>query len=495
MVAEIEGRLRSQRKLLGKIVGVMCPPLFGCRTNMELCRVRGWDKNLPSHLLGALPKRSWLKRLRRLGLEVLIPLWRHAASKSKATRSRWPWTWVGDDSVSKKYGEQLGLVGTWWSGQEHRVLPGMDGGLLVVVIGDGKTRGVCAAIPGGVSTPIFIEISRLAFRKHPCHEEMVFVEGHYLLALDGTGYFSSNQMHCASCLETHHRHGTITYRHQMLGAALIHPDQRAVTPLMPEPILKHDGTDKNDCERNAAQRLIIKLRQDHPHLPLIVTEDSLSSNAPHIQLLHDHHLHYILGVKEGDHAYLSEHVAAAERAGRVTCYDRDDPATGLRHRFRFVSDVPLNASHADLRVTFLECWEWDKDTVQHLSWVTDLRVNKGTVYQLMRGGRARWRIENETCNTLKNQGYHFEHNVGHGYQHLSVVFAILMMLAFVVNQVQQLCCPLFQAVWAKLGTKSRLWEKRRALFYDYALESMRQLFEALLYGWQKAAPILVLDSS
>jgi hypothetical protein len=138
LVAEMEGRLRSQQKLLGKIVGVMCPPLFGCRTNTELCRVRGWDKNLPSHLLGALLKRSWIKRLRRLGLEVLVPLWRYAASKSAATRSRWQWTWVGDNSVFKKYGEQLGLVGTWWSGQEHRVLSGIDGVLLVVIVGEGK---------------------------------------------------------------------------------------------------------------------------------------------------------------------------------------------------------------------------------------------------------------------------------------------------------------------------------------------------------------------
>jgi hypothetical protein len=138
LVAEIEGRLRSQHKLLGKIVGVMCPPLFGCRTNTELCRVRGWEKNLPTRLLGALPKRSWIKRLRRLGLEVLVPLWCYVARASAATRSRWQWTWVGDDSVFKKYGEQLGLVGTWWSGQEHRVLSGIDGVLLVVVIGDGK---------------------------------------------------------------------------------------------------------------------------------------------------------------------------------------------------------------------------------------------------------------------------------------------------------------------------------------------------------------------
>ena len=334
-----------------------------------------------------------------------------------------------------------------------------------------------------------------ALQRGKALEDMVFIEGHYLLALDATGYFSSQEIHCESCLERHHRNGTTTYSHHLLGAALIHPDQRAVIPLMPEPIIKQDGRDKNDCERNAAKRFIVKLRRDHPHLKLIVTEDSLSSNAPHIRTLQDHDLHYILGVKEGDHPYLFEHVTQAERAGRVTYYDRDDPETSLRHRFRFVSDLPLNEANADVRVNFLECWEWDGDKVQHCSWVTDLRVNKGTVYQIMRGGRARWRIENETFNTLKNQGYHFEHNFGHGYQHLSVVFALLMMLAFLIDQVQQLCCPLFQAVWAKLASKRRLWERMRALFLDYALESMQQLFEALFYGLRKSAPLLDFDSS
>jgi hypothetical protein len=211
--------------------------------------------------------------------------------------------------------------------------------------------------------PLFTHVLR-ALQRGKVLEEMVFVEGYYLLALDGTGYFSSQQIHCASCLERHHRDGTITYAHQMLGAALIHPDRRAVIPLMPEPIVQQDGTEKNDCERNAAKRLIVKLRQDHPHLKLIVTEDSLSSNAPHIQVLHDHNLHDILGVKEGDHASLFEHVAAAEQAGRVTYDERDDSETGLRHRFRFVSDLPLHEAHAALRVNFLECWEWDGDQLQ-----------------------------------------------------------------------------------------------------------------------------------
>jgi hypothetical protein len=70
-----------------------------------------------------------------------------------------------------------------------------------------------------------------------------------------------------------------------------------------------------------------------------------------------------------------------------------------------------------------------------------------------------------------------------------------MMLAFLVDQVQQLCCPLFQAAWAKWGSKRLLWEKMRALFFDYALESMQQLLEVLCYGLKKSAPILATDSS
>ena len=148
-----------------------------------------------------------------------------------------------------------------------------------------------------------------------------------------------------------------------------------------------------------------------------------------------------------------------------------------------------------MRVTFIEYWEITQDQVQHFSWVTDLRVSKRNVYKRMQGGRARWKIANETCNTLKNQGDNFEHTDGHGEKNLSVVCATLMMLAFFVDQTQQLCCALFQAVWVKLGSKRLLWERMRALFYDDALTSMRQLFEALLYGFKKSHPIMASDAS
>ena len=104
--------------------------------------------------------------------------------------------------------------------------------------------------------------------------------------------------------------------------------------------------------------------------------------------------------------------------------------------------------------------------------------------------RARWKIENETFNTLKNQGYHFEHNYGHGEQNLSVVLALLMLLAFLVDQTQQLCCPLFQAAWRKAGTKRHLWEEVRALFHSFRFDSWAELLTALIRGIARHRPVL-----
>jgi hypothetical protein len=116
----------------------MFPTLFGSRRAHELTRVRGWDKHWPSRILGALPKRSWLKRLRKLGQDIVTAIGRRAQSMSPATRSRWQLTPVIDDSVFRTYGAPLDLVGTWDSGQYKRVGNGIDGGLLRMVVGAGQ---------------------------------------------------------------------------------------------------------------------------------------------------------------------------------------------------------------------------------------------------------------------------------------------------------------------------------------------------------------------
>ena len=199
-----------------------------------------------------------------------------------------------------------------------------------------------------------------------------------------------------------------------------------VFPLAPEPIVKGDGAnEKNDCERNAAKRLLSDVRREHPHLRLVVVEDSLASNGPHIKLLKQLDMRFIVGAKRADHKALFEWVEATERVkpGAVKHLEHTDEH-GVHHRFRSLNDVPLNDTHFELEVNFLEYWETRPDgKEQHFAWVTDLRIDDANVMALMRAARARWRIGNETFNTLKNQGYRFEHNFGHGHKHLSTVFA------------------------------------------------------------------------
>jgi len=326
---------------------------------------------------------------------------------------------------------------------------------------------------------------------------MVFFERCYLLSLDGTGFFSSKKLHADFCLEkVNKKTGEITYYLQMLGAAIVHPDFKEVIPLAPEFINKQDGQSKNDCERNAAKRFFQKLRKDHPHLPLIITEDALSSNAPHIREAQQYNLHYILGVKEGDHSFLFDQVKTARNEGQTTEFEIvDEHNPQMIHRFSFINQIPLNASNQDLLINFIEYWEVSPDQIKHFSWVTDFTVTKDNAYQLMRGGRTRWKIENETFHTLKNQGYHFEHNYGLGKKNLSLVFAMLMMLAFLIDQTQQLSCKLFRAVWKKVKSKRSLWERMRSLFKEFAFESMQMLYQAILYGVKFQPPIILYDSS
>jgi len=319
---------------------------------------------------------------------------------------------------------------------------------------------------------------------------MEYLGSYYLLSVDGTGYFSSKKVHCDSCLaKKNHETGEITYSHQLLGGAIVHPDSPVVIPLAPEPIIKQDGATKNDCERNAAKRFLAQVRRDHPDWPLIVVEDALSSNAPHIRELQKHNMRFILGVKEGDHPFLFDYVRTAHAAGATTDYEYCEG--GITHRFRFLNQVPLNESNQEVLVNFLEYWEIAGDNRQHFCWITDFIPYQWNVGAIMRGGRARWKIENETFNTLKNQGYHFEHNYGHGKEHLSVNLALLMMLAFLVDQVQQRADALFQAVLKKEGSRKRLWDHVRALFYTLEFAGLADIFRALLYGY-KVEKVVIL---
>jgi hypothetical protein len=213
------------------------------------------------------------------------------------------------------------------------------------------------------------------------------MDGHYLLSMDGTGHFSSNTIHCKNCCVKNHKDGSQSYYHQLLAAVILYPNEKVIIPLCPEPILKEDGDNKNDCERNAAKRLLEDIKREHPHLKLIIVEDGLASNAPHIKLIESLSMKYILGVKEGDHDF--DWVKYAE----TTSFEFTDE-NNFHHKFRFINQVPLNDANHNLKVNFLEYWETDKKgNVKHFSWITNIFITINNVSKLMRGGRSRWKMK------------------------------------------------------------------------------------------------------
>lgn len=320
-------------------------------------------------------------------------------------------------------------------------------------------------------------------------ENYTYYDGHYLVALDGTGFFSSSEIHCDNCCEKHHRNGRTTYYHKMLGAVLVHPNQKVVFPFCPEPILKQDGTTKNDCEMNASKRLLPRLRREHPHLKMIIIEDALSSTEPHLNLLKELNMSYIIGVKPTSHKYLFE----CSKTTKGLSFEETD-SQGTRHRYYCVNKISLNESKQDCEVNFLNYQEIKKTGEEHhFSWITNIPITKNNAYKIMRGGRARWKIENETFNTLKNQGYNFEHNFGHGNNHLSTVFGYLMMLAFLIDQAQQQSCIYFKRALEKCKSKRYLWISMQSFFKSYFIESWKTLYDSITYG-HKGAKLTVNTS-
>jgi hypothetical protein len=304
--------------------------------------------------------------------------------------------------------------------------------------------------------------------------------GGYLLSIDGTGQFSSTQIKCDECCSRTLRNGTVQYYHQLLAAVIVHPEQKTVLPLFPEAITRQDGESKNDCERNAAKRLLPAIRAAFPKLRLIVLEDSLAANAPHLRLLHELQMSYIIVVKDTDHAYLKAYVDTQMKSGRGRTIELREGDTS--RQFHYVNQVPLNQSNPDWLVNYLEYHEIKEgQTIYHGSWITDIELTPDNVFQIMRAGRARWKIENETFNTLKNQNYHLEHNYGHGKRHLATVLATLMMLHFLIDQVQELACPLFQAARRRYSSRRQFWELLRAYWFTQVLSSWEELFKFILY--------------
>lgn len=287
--------------------------------------------------------------------------------------------------------------------------------------------------------------------------------GHHLIALDGSQYFSSKKINCPNCLTYQRTRGSVRYSHQILQAVMLNPHMHQVLPMAPEPVANSDGNTKQDCEINAGKRIVKKIRRTHPKLKMVITADGLYSKQPFIDVLKANRMSFILVAKPTDHKLLFEWVDELDGLGQGGHLQFSDDK-GRRHVYRWVNQVPLNGSRNADQVNFFEYWLYTNHKVTyHNSWVTDLDINTNNIVELVRAGRARWKIENETFNTLKNQGYHIEHNFGHGQRFLANTFFVLNLLAFYIHQILELCDRGYQYCRSKFSSRKEYWNNLRAI--------------------------------
>jgi hypothetical protein len=344
---------------------------------------------------------------------------------------------------------------------------------------DTQMREVMNEVDPEQITPLFDDFFRPLQRgKHL--EQYQVLDGRYIVALDGSQYFTSKKISCPGCLVKEERKGERRYSHQIIQAALMKPGLRQVIPLRPEEIRNTDGKDKQDCEINAGKRLLGKIRKSHPVLPFIVVADSLYSKQPTIETIAGLHMNYVLVAKPGDHPTLMEWVGEMrllKEVKRLTVTEKE-----YTHIYEWVNDLPLNGYEDTVMVNYVEYWMEKKGEVTfHNSWVTDFTLHKDNVRELVKIGRCRWKIENETFNTLKNQGYHLEHNYGHGKKHLSFNFFLLNLLAFFMHQIFELTYIPYQQLRKKFGSKRNLWDHLRASLYIVLFSNIDTYFEWMLH--------------
>lgn len=318
-----------------------------------------------------------------------------------------------------------------------------------------------------------------------------FLDQYYICAVDATQYFSSKTVHCKQCLTTQLQDSKETiYSHKALQAAIVKKGISQVLPLLVEEIKNTDGVKKQDCEMNAGKRLLPKLKKYYPKLPLVITGDGLFSKQPFIELTLEQKLDYIYVAKPKDHKYLMDWVQTSETLGGDNNFGSyeiaDTKEKNCFHCYKWMRNVPLHGGKESIDVNYFYYQKYKivsdgtKKSMYQNSWVTSLEVNQENVIELVFAGRSRWKIENECFNNLKNQGYHLEHNYGHGKKHLCFNFYILTLLAFFFHQILELTDCLYQANRKKHGRLGHLWETLRSCIRWFVFSSWEELLRFTL---------------
>jgi hypothetical protein len=280
-----------------------------------------------------------------------------------------------------------------------------------------------------------------------------------LIALDGTEYFCSQKLGCTHCQTRKRSNGKVEFYHSMLAATVVAPGHAMALPLMPEFIVKPDGAEKQDCERNAAKRWLAAHGERMQELRPIYLGDDLFACQPICQAVLENAGDFLMTAKPDSHIALYDFMSGAE-LDEISLKGKEGHKK-LNFRYRWFIGAPLREGKDALNVNWIGVTISDaKGKVTYDgAFVTSLKVSSENVAEIAACARARWKIENETFNVLKNNGYHLEHNFGHGKQYLAMTFAAMNLLAFAFHTV----CDCLEQMW----TTARQAKRARKRFFEH----------------------------
>jgi hypothetical protein len=313
------------------------------------------------------------------------------------------------------------------------------------------------------------------------------LDGRVLVALDGTEHHCSRKIKCPQC-STRRRsdstfgsnvRGGTEYFHAFLGASLVAPGHKQVLPLPPEFIAPQDGAEKQDCERNAAKRWLARQGAAITHLRPVFLGDDLFACQSIAAAIRDAGGNFILTCKPSSHQTIAEYLHGAElQEHRPTICKRGKCTTTI---YRWLSGVPLRATQDAILVNWfsIEILNAKGKRTYYNSFVTDLAVTPDTVAELAACGRARWKIENETFNVLKTNGYNLEHNFGHGKKTLASVLVILNLLAFAFHTAAYLGVLAWRAAVIARGPTYRFFEHLRTITAYVVFQDWSHLLQSI----------------
>jgi hypothetical protein len=306
--------------------------------------------------------------------------------------------------------------------------------------------------------------------------------GHVLIALDGTEYFRSAKLSCARCSSRARAGGKREHFHCLVAATLVAPGHNRVVPLPPELVVPQDGHDKQDCESRAARRWLERHGARYARLDPVYLGDDLYACQPICQAVTAARGHFLFVCKPDSHPTLSEYLTGIELPEHCERHKRGRER--FLYRYRWLTDVPLRDGADAMPVNWLsiEITNAKGKLTYRNSFVTDLPVDRDSVAELAAAGRARWKIENESFNTLKTKGYNLEHNFGHGQHNLSAGLATLNLLAFSFHTVCELTDQLWRLAAQTKGRRTRFFEALRSITAFVLFPSWPHLLETLAFA-------------